>query len=74
MYQITGKIAYRDAACAANQYVRRTMRIKGPSEMKGAIGGSFPIYGGYCQYAYPNWACKFFIDSNLLEKQINEPQ
>jgi len=74
MYQITGKIAYRDAACAANQYVRRTMRIKGLPEMKGAIGGSFPIYGGYCQYAYPNWACKFSIDSNLLEKQINELQ
>jgi hypothetical protein len=74
MYQITGKTAYRDAACAANQYVRRTMRIKGSPETKGAIGGSFPIYGGYCQYAYPNWACKFFIDSNLLEKQINELQ
>lgn len=71
MYQITGKTAYREAACAANKYVRRTMRIKDPPELKGAIGGSFPIYGGYCQYAYPNWACKFSIDSNLLEKQID---
>jgi hypothetical protein len=74
MYQITGKIAYRDAAYAANRYVRSTMRIEGPPEMKGAIAGSFPIYGGYCQYAYPNWACKFFIDSNLIEKQINQLQ
>jgi len=72
MYQITGKIAYLDAACAANQYVRRTMLIKGPAETKGAIGGSFPIYGGYSQYAYPNWACKFFIDSNILEMQISK--
>jgi hypothetical protein len=72
MYQITGKVVYRDAAYAANIYVRRTMRIEGPPEIKGAIGGSFPIYGGYCQYSYPNWACKFFIDSNLLEKKINE--
>jgi uncharacterized protein YyaL (SSP411 family) len=72
MYQITGKTAYRDAACAANTYVRRTMRINGAPEFKGAIGGSFPIYGGYCQYAYPNWACKFFIDSNILERKLNK--
>jgi uncharacterized protein YyaL (SSP411 family) len=74
MFQITGKNAYRDAACAANQYVRRTLRLNGPLETKGAIAGSFPIFGGYCQYSYPNWACKFFIDSNLLEKQINGVQ
>jgi len=74
MYQITGNTAYRDAACAANRYVRRSMRTQGSPETRGAIGGSFPIYGGYCQYAYPNWACKFFIDSNLIEKQMIELQ
>ncbi len=72
LFQITGKPIYRDAACAANQYVRRTMRIKGSPETKGAVGGSFPIYGGYCQYAYPNWACKFSIDSNMLENNCNK--
>ena len=70
MYQITGNTEYRDAAFAANKYVRRTMKLDGPAETRGAIGGSFPIYGDYCQYAYPNWACKFFIDSNLLEQQV----
>jgi hypothetical protein len=34
------------------------------------VKGSFPIDGGYCTYMYPNWACKFFIDSNLLERRI----
>ena len=72
MYQITGKTAYRDAGYAANQYVRRTIKLDGSPETKGAIGGSFPIYGGYEQYAYPNWACKFFIDSNMLEKEVRE--
>ena len=70
MYQITGKTTYRDAACAANKYVRRTLSVNAAAELKGAVGGSFPIYGGYCPYAYPNWACKFFIDSNLLERQL----
>jgi len=72
MYQLTGNTSYRDAAFAANQYVRRTMKLDGSPETIGAIGGSFPIYGGYCQYAYPNWACKFFIDSNLIEKHVKE--
>ena len=72
MYQFTGNTSYRDAAFAANQYVRRTMKLDGSPETIGAIGGSFPIYGGYCQYVYPNWACKFFIDSNLLEKHVKK--
>jgi hypothetical protein len=70
LYCETGDERYRDAACAANQYVRRTMRINGSPEIRGAIKGSFPVSGGYCTYEYPNWACKFFIDSNLLEQDV----
>ena len=35
--------------------------------VRGAIQGSFPIYGRYCPYAFPNWGAKFFIDASLLE-------
>jgi hypothetical protein len=35
--------------------------------MRGALKGSFPLYGGYCSYQYPNWATKFLIDANMLE-------
>jgi Squalene-hopene cyclase C-terminal domain len=72
LYQETGKIEYRDAAFAVNRYVRRTMRSDGPPEIRGAIKGSFPIYGDYGPYQYLNWACKFFIDSNLLEKNVRQ--
>ena len=71
-YQITGNTRYLNAACAANRYVRRTMKAYGPSETRGAIKGSFPVYGGYGTYEYLSWACKFFIDSNMLEKTIRE--
>lgn len=72
LFQKTGYRPYLDAACAANAYVRRTVEIDGPAEMRGAIRGSFPINGEYGKYQYLNWAAKFFIDSNLLEKEIRE--
>ncbi|HKM55386.1 MAG TPA: hypothetical protein VJY33_18420 [Isosphaeraceae bacterium] len=70
LHEQTGRPSYRDAARAANQYVRRTIKVEGPPETRGAVKGSFPIDGGYCTFLYPNWACKFFVDSNLLERRI----
>jgi len=72
LYQITGEARYRKAGYAANRYVRRTVRIDGPLATRGAIKGSFPVNGKYCTYEYPNWACKFFIDSNMLELIVRE--
>jgi len=70
LYQDTGEVRYRDAAYTANKYVRRTMRLDKPPETRGAIKGSFPIYGQYLAYQYPAWACKFFIDANMLELAV----
>lgn len=70
LYQETGDVRYRDAAYAGNRYVRRTMKIDGPPETRGAIKGSFPVNGGYGSYEYLNWACKFFIDSNMTEQIV----
>jgi len=70
LYQKTKNINFRDAAFAANRYVRRTVCLENPSETKGAIKGSFPISGNYEPYEYLNWAVKFFIDSNLFEKKV----
>ena len=67
LYQITGDVAYRDAAILANRYVRRRMSVNGPPYMPGGIKGAYPVNGHYGTYSYPNWACKFFIDSNILE-------
>lgn len=70
LYRYTDDIRYRDAAYALNRYVRRTMKTDGPSETRGAIKGSFPVSGQYGTYQFPNWACKFFVDSNMLEKEV----
>jgi uncharacterized protein YyaL (SSP411 family) len=70
LYQFTGDAVYRDAARAANRFVRRTVRIDGPAETRGGVKGSWPIDGDYGAYQYLNWACKFFVDSNLLEQEL----
>jgi hypothetical protein len=64
----TGQPAYREAARAANRYVRRTIKVEGQPEIRGAVKGAFPVHGAYCSCEYPNWSCKFTLDSNLLER------
>jgi hypothetical protein len=70
LYQITGDSRYKDAARAANSYVRKTQDVSGRPEVRGAIKGSFPVNGEYGTNQYLNWAAKFFIDANLLEKEV----
>jgi len=74
LFMETGDIRFRNAALIANRYVRRTVRFEGPPETRGAVKGSFPVAGGYAPFQYPNWACKFFIDANRLEKTICEDE
>jgi hypothetical protein len=74
LYRATGEARFREAGFVANRYVRCTVRVDGPEETRGAVKGSFPVSGDYGRFQYPNWACKFFIDSNSLEKTIREEQ
>ena len=74
LYQATGETRYRDAAFAANRYVRRTVRLVGPDDIRGAIKGSFPVFGDYGKYEYLSWAAKFFIDSHMLELRVRDAE
>jgi hypothetical protein len=64
-------IVYLDAARKAVAFVASTqdLRTSNPN-IRGAIGGSYPIYGRYARLQYPNWAAKFFIDSLLALKAV----
>lgn len=70
LYQINGDKSFRDAAFKANTYVRSRIDVDGPPETRGGVKGSFPIDGDYGRFEYLNWACKFFIDANLLEQEV----
>ena len=37
----------------------------------GAVPGSFPIWGRYEPFAFPNWATKFFCDALMLEEEVS---
>ena len=37
----------------------------------GAIPGSYPIWGRYEPFAFPNWATKFYCDALMLEEEID---
>lgn len=70
LFQLTGQQRYFDAAQRLNQYVRRSVKIEGPKETRGAVKGSFPVNGDYGRYEFLNWAVKFCIDANLLEQDL----
>jgi hypothetical protein len=70
LYKATGRNAYRRAGLAANAFVRRTVFLDGPPEIRGGVKGSFPIDGGYGKWQYLNWACKFTIDANREEMNL----
>ena len=74
LYRATGDVGFRQAGMIANRYVRSTVRFDGPLETRGAVKGSFPVSGDYAPFQYLNWACKFFIDSNSLERTICEDE
>lgn len=61
---------YREIGCQLNADVKRTQNIETFNlGVRGGILGSYPIYGSYMTYRYPNWAAKYFIDALLLESQ-----
>lgn len=71
LHHITGDASYLDSMRVANHFLCRHQEHLGGAETMGAIAGSWPVWGQYQRYAYPNWAAKFFIDSLLLEQCLD---
>lgn len=70
LYWHTKDAKFRDAAFAANAFVRRTLILEGEDGVRGGVAGSFPIDGDYGRFEYLNWAAKFLIDSLLAEEAV----
>jgi hypothetical protein len=70
LYAFTGEEKYRNAAQAANRFVRRTIRVCGSNEVLGGVKGSYPVDGGYGRYEFLNWAAKFCADANVAEQRL----
>ncbi len=71
LWQLTNEQRYLDIGKRLNSYVRRTIHMDGPPEIRGGVKGSFPVGGAYGRFEFLNWAAKFCIDSNLIESDID---
>lgn len=65
---------YLNASMKMNDFLIFTQNRfpKESKNSKGAIAGSFPIWGDYQQYNFPNWATKYFCDSLMLEMEYTK--
>ena len=73
LYQLTGNKPYLLAGKSINEYLKKKQELRIDNKNTfGAIAGSWPIWGDYIHFMYPNWSTKFFIDSLILEKKLCE--
>lgn len=69
---LSGDAEYRSLAERLMGFVKRSQRVAPVSSngrldgVTGGIKGSWPIWGGYDPFRYPNWSAKFFVDALLL--------
>lgn len=70
LFELLGDRRYLDAAQRANAYLRRTVHVDGPADLRGGVKGSFPVDGDYGRYQLLNWAPKFLADSLMLEHDL----
>ena len=65
--KITGEVRYAEAS---QRMVEQLVAVQqksgeGPVEAHGAVPGSYPLWGRYEKFAFPNWATKYFADALL---------
>ncbi|MCC7502576.1 MAG: terpene cyclase/mutase family protein [Flavobacteriales bacterium] len=65
--QHTEAHAYRSAAVRMRMVLvdLQQRSAEGPADGRGALTGSFPLWGRYEKFAYPNWATKYLADALL---------
>ena len=70
LYLLTKNEKWKQAAIVALDYViSRQDVVTDDLDVHGAIAGSYPIWGRYAPFSYPNWATKFFLDAMMLRAQ-----
>jgi len=43
----------------------------GPDAVLGALPGSYPLWGRYEKFAFPNWSTKYFADALLSDRSLS---
>ena len=68
LYKLTHKKEYLSSALDILNYVQKSQNLESSNPgVNGAIKGSYPIYGDYAGFSFPNWSTKFFVDALLIK-------
>jgi len=71
----SGIKTYSIAAEKAITFVARTQVVNSADpNVRGAIAGSYPVWGKYERFKYPNWAAKFFVDALLALNEAEQTE
>lgn len=65
LYEVTGQQRYLTRAKDLFQDIIPYQNHSNNQQIRGAIPGSTPYWKSYQPFRYPNWATKFFLDTNL---------
>ncbi|MBV9310016.1 MAG: hypothetical protein JOZ73_04250 [Solirubrobacterales bacterium] len=68
LYQLRGDARFLSAGLKAIDRGARRQERAPHAAIRGALAGSFPIFGGYAPLQYPNWATKFLADALMLRE------
>jgi folate-dependent phosphoribosylglycinamide formyltransferase PurN len=69
LFWLTGEGRFLNAALDAIDGVKSAQLMRNPAPgLRGAIPGSYPIWGEYLRLACPNWAAKFYVDALLAKR------
>jgi hypothetical protein len=70
IHELTGEGRFRDGGLLAVEHAAGHQLRGGRPELRGALPGSFPIYGAYAPLACPNWATKFLADGLMIRERV----
>jgi hypothetical protein len=71
IHEMTGDARYLNSALKILDQVKATQSLDSSNPgVRGGIAGSYPIWGEYAPYMYPNWAAKFFADAIMLQESV----
>jgi len=65
-YNVTKDTKFLDSTLHMNHFLKSIQDLTSSNNrIRGGIKGSYPIWGKYDPFFYPNWATKFFVDALL---------
>ncbi|HUF09761.1 MAG TPA: hypothetical protein VMO47_10595, partial [Rhodothermales bacterium] len=71
LFEEYGDQSDRDSAFRMLDQVKALQSVSSPKPgIRGGVKGSFPIFGWYSTFKYPNWAAKFLADALMLKIKL----